>query len=293
MKEGKIIAYYGAPASFSHQVALLHFPDDSYQSFHDFDACLVAIKEEKADIAVLPIENSNAKSIVEAQRQLLKHAGGVVITDLLPHRIVHHLYSYGNLASIKTIRSKDVAFAQTSVWLDDNLPQALRDGGYSTSEAVKSLVGSEDLTLAAIGSEDAKIYKVPLLYSSIQTEPNITLFAVLKRGGPNCPNLHDISRCLIALDPNEESRIHELEAIAQEHGCFFTYNWVLPGLDGSPAAGIFEIGTRGVPARGSLQNIAAEVISSVGGAKFLGGFQNKTMESLLTGKLGPASTTIR
>lgn len=292
MKHVKTVAYYGAPASFSHQVARQHFPQAHHESFLKFDDCLVAVKNESMSVAVLPIENSNAKSIIEAQRQLLRHAGGVVVTDLIPHKIVHHLFSFGDLASIKTIRSKDVVFAQTSAWLAKNLPEAILDGNYSTSEAVKSLALEKDPALAAIGSEDAEIYLVPRLCSAIQTDPNITLFAVLKRGGADCPNFRNISRCLIVLEACQDSRISEMEGIVQEHGCFITYNWMLPGIDGLQPSGIFEIGNLGQPAPGALQTIAGKVIGSVQGAKFLGGFHGKTVESLLTGKF-IATTTER
>lgn len=276
--EIKRVAFLGPAGTFSQQVVNKHFKASEPVPYKDFDETIEAVVHSDCHLGLTPFENSNSRSIVELQIALANHRGQIYITDLIPHHITHHLFSFSDIPDIQEVRSKDVVFKQTDAWLKKNLPDAKRVETYrSTAAAVESLQESGP-RIAAIGSKDATdIYKVPIRANDIQTEPNITVFCALER---QIPDLSKIASALIGLDDFVENDFMEMSKILLRNGCAVSADWVLKSYPHT--IGVFEIGS--VEEKSRLQDAIFSIERHMRKSFLVGGYSGKTITSIASGK---------
>lgn len=230
------VALLGPQHSFSHEFVSQNFGDHDPVLCCDFGSALDKVRSGEADKAVIPLENSNASTIKSAQYEILARRNNLFITDINLHHVKLDLYSFVPLDEVKSIRSFPPVFAQTSSWLQQNLPEAERIGNFqSTSDAILSLHGDES-KCAAIGSQSASFYKVPLIASNIQTEPNVTVFATVEK---NRPELSGLSRVLLGIENFEEDDARLLISLLSNRGCAFDSDWVI--RHNGESFGVFEL----------------------------------------------------
>ena len=138
-----------------------------------------AVAEGKADLAVVPVENSTEGSVA-VTLDLLWRYDRLQIQQELVLPITHALLSKClSLSALKIIYSHPQALAQCQQWLERNLPSVPLVASNSTAEAVRQVM--QDPTAGAIAApRNAKLYGVPILVAGIQDYlENCTRFWIL------------------------------------------------------------------------------------------------------------------
>ena len=138
-----------------------------------------AVAEGKADLAVVPVENSTEGSVA-VTLDLLWQYDQLQIQQELVLPITHALLSHcSSLLALKIIYSHPQALAQCQQWLECNLPSVPLVASNSTAEAVRQVI--QDSTAGAIAApRNSKLYGVPIVASGIQDYPqNCTRFWIL------------------------------------------------------------------------------------------------------------------
>lgn len=138
-----------------------------------------SVAQQKADVAVVPVENSIEGSVTITLDRLWQLEQLKIIQALiLP--ISHALLSCNSsLEEITTVYSHPQALAQCQNWLEKFLPSVKLVAINSTTEALPYL--KDDLTAAAISSPRAsQLYQIPTMCHDIGDYPdNCTRFWVL------------------------------------------------------------------------------------------------------------------
>jgi len=209
------VACLGPEGSFSHGAALARFgsgavmvPGESI--FHVFDA----VEREKADLAVVPVENSLEGAVNFTLDRLVSTPLKITGEILLP---VHHclLAPVPSRESPKRVYSHPQALAQCREWLRKNLPACRWIETASTAQGAKRAL--EDREGAALGSrEAATLYGLHVLEERIEDHPsNVTRFLILGWRDTK-PTGRDKTSILFGTKHEPGSLHRALEAFASE-----------------------------------------------------------------------------
>ena len=176
----RAVAFQGAPGANSHIAALQAFPDGLPLPCFDFADAIDAVRDGRADCAIIPIENSLHGRV--ADMHFLLPESGLAITGehFLPIR--YALMGVGPLDGVKEAMSHPQALGQCRHWLKARgiTPIAYPD----TAGAAASVAEINDPKIAALAPPpSAKIYGLETLASNIaDAEHNTTRFVTLARG---------------------------------------------------------------------------------------------------------------
>jgi len=175
------IAFQGAPGAYSDLACRRVFPAMTTLPSAAFEDAFAAVREGRAGLAMLPIENSVAGRVADIHH-LMPDSGLFIIAEHF-ERVSHHLLALpgATLAKIRTVRSHVHALSQCRNFIRAHglLPVVRADTAGSAAE-IKEL---GDPTIAAIASELAgKIYGLVALKQNIEdAEHNTTRFLVMSR----------------------------------------------------------------------------------------------------------------
>ncbi|MEA2983993.1 MAG: prephenate dehydratase [Alphaproteobacteria bacterium] len=155
-----------------------------------FEDVLVAVRSGRADLAMIPIENSVAGRVADIHH-LMPHSGLHIVAEyFLPVR--HQLMAPkgATLKTLKTVESHIMALGQCRRTLRKLRLKSVVSA--DTAGSAREIADSGDLTRAAIASElAAKIYKLKILKRNIEDEDyNTTRFIVLSRQAKWAPRTH-------------------------------------------------------------------------------------------------------
>jgi prephenate dehydratase len=149
-----------------------------------FDDVFANVAKGRAQLAVIPIENSLAGSIHQNFDLLVTHALEAVAETFV--RIEHHLIAAPGtrISDIRQIYSHPVALAQCRRFLR-SMKKAEQVSFYDTAGAVKAIQERELSGAAAIASSDAaRIYRMRILRRNIEdNRENFTRFLALAPRG--------------------------------------------------------------------------------------------------------------
>ncbi|AFY67308.1 prephenate dehydratase [Geitlerinema sp. PCC 7407] len=140
---------------------------------------LQAVAQGKANLAVVPVENSIEGSVTMTLDTLWQ-LDNLRIQQAIDLPIVHAFLSHSKtLSTIQTVYSHPQALAQCQGWLEKHLPQVQLIPTRSTTEALQSL--GDDETVGAISSQRAaELYNLPVIACPINDYPdNCTRFWIL------------------------------------------------------------------------------------------------------------------
>ncbi len=178
---GRAVAFQGAPGANSHVAAREAFPDGLPLPCFDFADAIDAVKEGRADCAIIPIENSLHGRV--ADMHFLLPESGLVITGehFLP--ITYSLMGAGPIGAVQEAISHPQALGQCRHWLKAH---GLRPVSYPDTAGAAALVAERDdpraAALAPPGA--AALYGLKVLAEGIaDADHNTTRFVVLARGG--------------------------------------------------------------------------------------------------------------
>ncbi|MFZ5795498.1 MAG: prephenate dehydratase domain-containing protein, partial [Pseudomonadota bacterium] len=177
----RTVAFQGAPGANSHIAAREAFPDGLPLPCFDFADAIDAVRDFRADCAMIPIENSLHGRV--ADMHFLLPESGLVITGEHFLGIRYALMGTGPLAGVREAMSHPQALGQCRLWLRDHgiAPVAYPD----TAGAAALVAERRDPALAALAPPGAAaLYGLDTLASDIaDAEHNTTRFVVLAREG--------------------------------------------------------------------------------------------------------------
>ena len=177
----RAVAFQGAPGANSHVAAREAFPDGLPLPCFDFADAIDAVKEGRADCAIIPIENSLHGRV--ADMHFLLPESGLVITGEHFMGIRHALMGIGPRDGVSEAMSHPQALGQCRHWLK---AQGIQAVSYPDTAGAAALVAERrDPAVAALAPPGAAaLYGLQLLASDIaDADHNMTRFVVLARGG--------------------------------------------------------------------------------------------------------------
>jgi prephenate dehydratase len=177
----RAVSFQGAPGANSHIAVNEAFPDGLPMPCFAFEDAIDAVKDGRADCAMIPIENSLHGRVADIH--FLLPESGLVITGehFLPIRFA--LMGLGSLDAVKQAVSHPQGLGQCRKWLRTRgiEPVAYAD----TAGAAALVVEKGDPTVAAIAPPlAASVYGLQILEGGIEdSDDNMTRFVVLARAG--------------------------------------------------------------------------------------------------------------
>ncbi|MGK7371478.1 MAG: prephenate dehydratase [Candidatus Halalkalibacterium sp. M3_1C_030] len=217
------VAYQGTDGAFSHQAAYRHF-EERYSEvecigYDTFEEAARAVEHEKADFAILPIENTTAGSINQTYDILGEGKLHIVGEEAI--RIIHCLLAIENVPAdrIKRIISHPQALAQCSHFLS-KLHRCKVESYLDTAMAAKKVVEDGDLSQAAIaGSYAAQLYGLEILKRDLANQAkNFTRFVIVSRKEISVDSQIPCKTSLLMTTSHEKGSLISCLKILEEHG---------------------------------------------------------------------------
>lgn len=175
------VAFLGPEHTYSHQAAVERFGSSAiFVPEGSIAAVFQALENGRADLGVVPVENSTEGSLALTLDLLIDTALVIVGEILLPIR--HALMSReGDPSRIRRILSHQQSLAQCRGYLATNFPDREQEAVASNAFAARR--AAEDPACAAIASTDAaEAYGLRLIAENIQdSAQNTTRFLVMGR----------------------------------------------------------------------------------------------------------------
>jgi len=175
------IAFQGLPGAYSNLACRAAYPDMKAMPCETFEDMFAAVSGDKADLAMVPIENSVAGRVADIHH-LMPESGLHIIAEHF-QRVNHQLMAVKGaaLGSLKTVRSHVQALSQCRNTLRQMglTPVTRPDTAGSAAEIAKE----GDRTVGAIASAlAAEIYGLEILKGDMEdAEHNTTRFVVMAK----------------------------------------------------------------------------------------------------------------
>src|SRR5207248_3821016 len=180
-RPAQTIAFQGAPGAYSVLACRQVFPAMTTLPCAAFEDAFAAVREGKAALAMMPIENSVAGRVADIHH-LMPDSGLFIIGEHF-ERVEHHLLAPpgATLKTIRTVRSHVHALGQCRNFI--------RAKGYTpvvaadTAGSAADVAERGDPTVAAIASELAgQVYGLVSLAQNIEdAEHNTTRFLIMSK----------------------------------------------------------------------------------------------------------------
>lgn len=175
------IAYQGVAGAYSHIAAMRVYPNQEYISCDTFEMAMNLVQDELADLAMIPVENSNAGRVSDVHF-LLPQTGLNIVGEFFL-RIEHQLLGIkgAKISDILTASSHPQALAQCSEFLKGHKIKPI--ARIDTAKSCEDIAAVQDKTKAAIASKlAAEIYGLDILSSNIENASNnTTRFLVMSK----------------------------------------------------------------------------------------------------------------
>jgi prephenate dehydratase len=180
----KRIAFQGAAGAYSEEAIALLDPRAESQPYREFRDVVQAVLEHRAELGLLPIENSVVGSIAQ-NFDLIAESGLAIVGEVVS--TVHHCLlgvPGASRAAVRRVLSHPVALAQCERFLR-SLAGVEVVAFYDTAGAAAEVARQGDRSLAAIaGALAAARYGLAILAERIEDEPhNQTRFLLVAAEG--------------------------------------------------------------------------------------------------------------
>jgi prephenate dehydratase len=181
MQPHDLIAFQGLPGAYSDLSCRSVFPEMKTLPCATFEDAFAAVREGRAKLAMIPVENSVAGRVAD-NHQLLPEGGLHIIGEHF-QRVNHQLLAPkgATLDTIKTVRSHIQALSQCRRMTRELGLDAIQHA--DTAGAAAEVAKLNDPRHAAIASElAAEIYGLDILKGNIEdAEHNTTRFLIMSR----------------------------------------------------------------------------------------------------------------
>ena len=200
LPDARTIAVQGGAGSYQSMAAARLFPDAAQIETETFiDSCAMA-QDGRADVAVLPLENTTAGTVDAVYDLLMRHELYILSSVSLP--IVNCLMAPrgARLEDIRTVVSHPQALAQCAAVIRTNAWIGV--ASQNTAYAARDVAASGDRTFAAIGSVAAAVENnLDILLDSVNDSPfNQTRFVAVARNPVITPDASRVSLILRLAD---------------------------------------------------------------------------------------------
>ena len=176
-----IIAFQGEPGANSDMACRAAFPYMTTLPCPTFDAAMGAVQAGKAELAIIPVENSIAGRVADLH-SLLPHTKLKIVAEHF-QRVEHCLVALpgASLKSIRTVKSHVQALAQCRNFLKKHRLQPVVHA--DTAGAAREIADIGDVSVGAIASSlAARIYDLKVLAKNIEdADHNTTRMLVFSR----------------------------------------------------------------------------------------------------------------
>ena len=208
------IAYLGPVGTYSHEAALLIFPNDAELiPKASIDLIIEDVTSDRVDLGIVPVENSTEGMINQTLDLMVSSRLFVIREILLPVR--HCLLSKTDIDKILKVYSHPQPFAQCKLWLKKNLPDAKAIDTSSTSEAAQ-IASSEENSAAIASLNAARIYGLDILAKNINDyHDNITRFWIVSKEMA-IPGAWAKTSIIMALDNTPGALYHALGVFSSQ-----------------------------------------------------------------------------
>ncbi|WP_306113304.1 MULTISPECIES: prephenate dehydratase [unclassified Roseovarius] len=177
----KRIAFQGELGAYSHQACHETYPDLEALPCRTFEDAIAAVREGRAELAMLPVENSTFGRVADIHH-LLPESGLHIIAEAFVRVHINLLALPGTkLSQVKSAMSHTMLLGQCRDYLAQHGIQ--RVTGADTAGSAHHVAEAGDPTMAALASELAgEIYGLDVLARHIEDEGNnTTRFLVMSR----------------------------------------------------------------------------------------------------------------
>ena len=180
------IAYQGVAGAYSHIASMTVYPGQEYLPCDTFEKAMKLVSEGEADLAMIPVENSNAGRVSDVHFLLPQTGLHIIGEFFLP--INHQLLGLPGtkLADVKSASSHPQALAQCSEFLKRHgiKPTARIDTALSCQDVLKF----QDKSIAAIASKLAgEIYGLDVVAPDVENARNNTTRFLIMAREPEIP----------------------------------------------------------------------------------------------------------
>lgn len=212
------VAYQGEPGAYSEEAAVgLFGPGVKSMGLPWFEDVFHALRDGKADYAVLPVENSSTGSIRQVYDLMAQYQ--YYIVGEYQVRVEHCLMALPGvrLEDIKTVYSHEQGLMQSEKFLDAHRSWR-RVPTLDTAGSARQVSETGDLTAAAICSRRAaEIYGLHILKEGVNyNNQNFTRFVVVSPA-PELPEGRNKISALFQL-PHQSGSLHEILTVFAVHG---------------------------------------------------------------------------
>jgi chorismate mutase/prephenate dehydratase len=195
------VAFLGPEASFTHQAAEIKFGAmSSYIPINTIKGVFREVSRGKAKFGVVPIENSFNGIVSDTISSLSDYTLKIIAEVIID---IHHIFATKaeNIKDIRRIYSKDIAFGQCGLFLEDfGLDEIEQIPVESTAKAAQ-LALKDDRSAAICSEVAAKLYQLPIMFKNVEDEgENRTRFFIVS-DFENIPSGRDKTTILAKL-PN-------------------------------------------------------------------------------------------
>ena len=265
------VVYQGVPGAYSEQAALDFFgPQAGSTGLEQFEDCFLALREGRADYAVLPIENSSTGAIRQIYDLLTQYECYMVGETTV--KVEHCLMALpgASLDRITHVYSHEQGLFQCERYLNAHpnwkqVPQA------DTAGSAQMVAQSGDLTKAAICSaRAAEIYGLTILAHAINhNTQNTTRFVVVSPRLELRPGADKISTLFVL--PHQAGSLHEVLTVFAVHGLNMVKLESRP-LPGRSWQYMFSLEFTGAPGDPAVGDVLHELAQTTGEFRVLGWF---------------------
>ena len=258
------VAYQGVEGSYSHLTAQRRYAGGAegvlLEGFESFREAADAVRDGRADRALLPIENTTAGSINETYDLLAE--GGLTITAEAVSHIEHCLLGLpgARVEDLRLVLSHPQGLLQCQDFLRAS-PWIRTQAEFDTAGSARKVRERNDPTVAAIAAESAaRVYGLEVLRRGIQSQAgNYTRFVELAREPvPFAPDAAAKTALLVST-PHRPGALAEVLGVFSRRGVNLAKLESRP-IPGSPFQYRFYLDLEGhavrEPVRGALEEVA-------------------------------------
>jgi chorismate mutase/prephenate dehydratase len=231
MERPVAVAFLGPAGTFSELAAIRQFGSAvQLVPCASIDEVFRCAESERADYAVVPVENSTEGAVSRSLDLLLTTALTIVSEVSVP--VQHQLLTlHGTLEGVQRVFAHPQSLAQCLTWVNQNLPALERVQVASNAEAARQ--ASLDPAAAAVAGENAALkYGLQPVARQIQDDPhNRTRFLVL--GQQQCAPTGCDKTSLILSVTNRAGAVYHLLAPLARHAVSMTRFESRPARTGS------------------------------------------------------------
>lgn len=217
------VSYQGTDGAYSHLAAMRHFEERhkqiDYYGYDTFQEAAQALKDERVDYAMLPIENTTAGSINDIYDILGVSNLHIVGEEII--KIVHCLLAVEPLEvnKVRRILSHPKAIEQCTHFLS-RLPRCTVESYLDTAISAQRVLEDGDLSQAAIaGAHAADLYGLHIIAHDIANQQeNYTRFVVVSRKAIELDPQFPSKTSLMMVTSHQEGSLVECLNVFHRHG---------------------------------------------------------------------------